>query len=69
MGPDCGTAIINGVPLAFANEVKQGKIGIVAAAGTGLQEVSTLISNSAKESARVSAPAAGMLRPQLAELL
>ena len=45
MGPDCGTAIINGVPLAFANEVKQGKIGIVAAAGTGLQEVSTLVSN------------------------
>jgi len=45
MGPDCGTAIINGVPLAFANEVNSGKIGIVAAAGTGLQEVSTLISN------------------------
>ncbi len=45
MGPDCGTAIINGVPLAFANEVKQGEIGIVAAAGTGLQEVSTLINN------------------------
>ncbi len=46
MGPDCGTAIINGTPLAFANEVRQGKIGIVAAAGTGLQEVSTLINNS-----------------------
>ena len=45
MGPDCGTAIINGVPLAFANEVKRGGIGIVAAAGTGLQEVSSLISN------------------------
>jgi FdrA protein len=45
MGPDCGTAIINGVPLAFSNEVKRGKIGIVAAAGTGLQEVSTLVSN------------------------
>ena len=45
MGPDCGTAIINGVPLAFANEVKRGRIGIVAAAGTGLQEVSTLINN------------------------
>jgi FdrA protein len=45
MGPDCGTAIINGVPLAFANEVRRGKIGIVAAAGTGLQEVSTLINN------------------------
>ena len=45
MGSDCGTAIINGVPLAFANVVKRGNIGIVAASGTGLQEVTTLISN------------------------
>jgi succinyl-CoA synthetase alpha subunit len=45
MGPDCGTAIINGVPLAFANVVDRGDIGIVAAAGTGLQEVSCIISN------------------------
>ena len=45
MGPDCGTAIINGVPLAFANAVNRGDIGIVAAAGTGLQEVSCIISN------------------------
>ena len=45
MGPDCGTAIINGVPLAFANVVKRGNIGIVAASGTGLQEVTSLISN------------------------
>jgi succinyl-CoA synthetase alpha subunit len=45
MGPDCGTAIINGAPLAFANAVNRGNIGIVAAAGTGLQEVSCLISN------------------------
>lgn len=45
MGPDCGTAIINGVPLAFANVVKRGKIGVIAASGTGLQEVTTLISN------------------------
>jgi FdrA protein len=45
MGPDCGTAILNGVPLAFANAVSHGSIGIVAAAGTGLQEVSCLISN------------------------
>ena len=43
MGPDCGTAIINGIPLAFANNVNRGDIGIVAAAGTGLQEVSCLI--------------------------
>jgi succinyl-CoA synthetase alpha subunit len=45
MGPDCGTAIINGVPLAFANVVPRGNIGIVAAAGTGLQEVSSIIAN------------------------
>jgi succinyl-CoA synthetase alpha subunit len=45
MGPDCGTAIINGIPLAFANVVNRGEIGIVAASGTGLQEVSSIISN------------------------
>jgi succinyl-CoA synthetase alpha subunit len=45
MGPDCGSAIINGVPLGFANSVRRGDIGIVAAAGTGLQEVSTIVSN------------------------
>lgn len=43
MGPDCGSAIINGIPLAFANVVRRGKIGVVAAAGTGLQEVTSLI--------------------------
>ncbi|NLJ33375.1 MAG: acyl-CoA synthetase FdrA [Firmicutes bacterium] len=43
MGPDCGTAIINGVGLGFANAVPKGPIGLVAAAGTGLQEVACLI--------------------------
>jgi len=43
MGPDCGTAIVNGRPLAFANAVRRGPIGIVGAAGTGIQEVSSLI--------------------------
>jgi succinyl-CoA synthetase alpha subunit len=43
MGPDCGTAIINHVPLAFANVVRPGDIGIVAASGTGTQEVSSII--------------------------
>lgn len=43
MGPDCGTAIINGVPLAFANQVPRGDIGIVGASGTGVQEVSCLL--------------------------
>lgn len=45
MGPDCGTAIINGVPIAFANAVNRGNIGIIAAAGTGLQELTSIISN------------------------
>jgi succinyl-CoA synthetase alpha subunit len=43
MGPDCGTAIINGVPLAFANVVRRGKIGCIGASGTGLQQVTCLI--------------------------
>ena len=43
MGPDCGTAIIGGVPLAFANRVRRGDIGVVAASGTGLQEFSVLV--------------------------
>jgi succinyl-CoA synthetase alpha subunit len=43
MGPDCGTAIIAGTPLAFANALPRGDIGLVSASGTGLQEVSCLI--------------------------
>lgn len=43
MGPGAGTAIVNGVGLGFANAVPRGKIGMVSAAGTGLQEVSTLL--------------------------
>lgn len=43
MGPDAGTAIINGVALGFANAVPQGDIGLVAASGTGLQGVTSLI--------------------------
>lgn len=43
MGPDCGTAIIGGVPLAFANVVPRGPIAIIGASGTGIQEVSCLI--------------------------
>lgn len=44
MGPDCGTAVIGGAPLAFANKLNRGKIGIIGASGTGTQEVSCLIS-------------------------
>ncbi len=43
MGPDCGTAIINGVPLCFANVVRRGDIGVVGASGTGTQEVTVII--------------------------
>lgn len=43
MGPDCGTAIVAGTPLAFANRVRRGAIGAIAASGTGLQELSVLV--------------------------
>lgn len=45
MGPDCGTAVINGIGLGFANRVRRGSIGLVAASGTGLQAVSAEIHN------------------------
>ena len=44
MGPDAGTAIINGVALGFANQVLRGPVGIVAASGTGLQSLSSALS-------------------------
>lgn len=44
MGPDCGTSIINNVGLCFANAVPSGNIGLIAASGTGLQEVTVIIS-------------------------
>ena len=43
MGPECGTAIIKGVGLGFANRVRRGPIGVVGASGTGLQEVTSLV--------------------------
>lgn len=43
MGPDCGTAIVNGIGLGFANKVRRGAIGVVAASGTGLQQVTVRI--------------------------
>src|SRR5438876_585172 len=43
MGPDCGTAIVDGVPLGFANAVPRGRIGLAAASGTGLQETTCTI--------------------------
>ncbi len=46
MGPDCGTAILDGCGLGFANAVRQGSIGLVSASGSGLQEVVSLIDRS-----------------------
>ncbi|CAN5650495.1 acyl-CoA synthetase FdrA [soil metagenome] len=43
MGPDCGTAIVNGVGLGFANRIRRGAIGVVGASGTGLQQVTARI--------------------------
>ena len=43
MGPDCGTAVVNGLPLAFANVIHKGPIGICGASGTGTQELTILI--------------------------
>jgi FdrA protein len=48
MGPDCGTSIIGGAPLAFANAVPRGDVGIVSASGTGLQEVSSLLARTGR---------------------
>lgn len=45
MGPDCGTAIINGIGLGFANRVRRGDIGVVGASGTGTQAVTAQIHN------------------------
>ncbi|NQU03002.1 MAG: FdrA family protein, partial [Syntrophaceae bacterium] len=43
MGPDCGTAIIDGIGFGFANSVQKGPIGIVGASGTGIQELCVLL--------------------------
>lgn len=43
MGPGAGTAVLSGVGLGFANVVTPGRVGVVAAAGTGAQEVMCLL--------------------------
>jgi FdrA protein len=43
MGPDCGTAVIGGAGLGFANAVRPGPVGLVAASGTGSQQVMSLL--------------------------
>ena len=45
MGPDCGTSMIGGVGIGFANAVRRGPIGVIGAAGTGLQEFTSQVHN------------------------
>lgn len=45
MGPDCGTSLLGGVGIGFANSVRQGSIGVVGGAGTGLQEFTSQVHN------------------------
>ena len=45
MGPDCGTSLIGGVGIGFANVVRKGSIGAIGAAGTGLQEFTSQVHN------------------------
>jgi FdrA protein len=53
MGPDCGTAVIDGVGLGFANTVRPGRIGLVAASGTGCQQLLALLHHAGAEHAGV----------------
>lgn len=43
MGPDCGTAVVDGIGLGFANAVRPGPVGVVAASGTGCQQLLCLL--------------------------
>ncbi len=46
MGPDCGTSIIGGKGIGFANRVRRGPVGVIGPSGTGIQEFTCLIHNS-----------------------
>lgn len=43
MGPDCGTAVVGGLGLGFANATRPGPVGVVAASGTGCQQLLALL--------------------------
>lgn len=43
MGPDCGTSIVSGIGFGFSNVIRRGPVGAIGAAGTGLQEFTTLV--------------------------
>src|SRR2546422_2172828 len=63
MGPDCGTAIIGGTGLGFANPGRPGTIGVVRAAGTGIQEVASLVHRGGAGGSRPVWPRRGPPRP------
>jgi succinyl-CoA synthetase alpha subunit len=48
MGPDCGTAIIAGAAIGFANAVPHGDVAIIGASGTGIQELACLLANAGR---------------------
>jgi FdrA protein len=43
MGPDCGTAVLDGVGVGFANELERGPVGMIGASGTGMQQIACLL--------------------------
>jgi FdrA protein len=45
MGPDCGTSILDGTGLGFSNVVPRGRVGIVGASGTGIQQLTCLLAH------------------------
>ncbi len=49
MGPDCGTSMIAATPLAFANVMPEGNIGVIGASGTGIQELCSQIALAGRE--------------------
>ena len=62
MGPDCGTAVVGGVGLGFANAVRPGPVGLVAASGTGAQQLMCCSTRRRSASATASASAAATCR-------
>ena len=77
LGPDCGTAILDGVGLGFANIVRRGPVGVIGASGTGIQQVTSLldaagigISHAIGVGGRdLSAPVGGLMTVRALELL
>ncbi len=53
MGPDCGTALIDGTPLGFVNELPSGPVGVIAASGTGAQELTVLLADAGVGTAQI----------------